>query len=247
MSLRTSVQSVRSVLVTGAAGGMGRATCRELVGRGWRVIALDHNAERLEALAAELPVDFCTPVVADLADQELVARVAPLLDPTLAGLVNLAGVSVGAPLERLQDEDWALSFRVNVDAPLFLARACAPLFRQGRRGSIVNVSSPVAFIGARKPSYAASKAALTGLTMSLARELGPFGVRVNLLLPGTTITHMTEDWSAERRQEIAQQTFLRRLCTGEEVGRVIAFLLSDDASYVTGSVLDMTSGGMVGH
>ena len=239
--------SLRTVLVTGAAGGMGHDTCHVLVDRGWRVIGLDHNSSRLAALADELRGAAFVPLEADLADPTFIETVRPLLDASLAGLVNLAGISTGDRLERLNFSDWTLSFRVNVDAPLLLCQACAPYMTARGQGSIVNVSSPVGFIGARKPSYGASKAALTGLTMSLARSLGPQGVRVNLLLPGTTITHMTSDWSSERRAEVAKGTFLGRLCTGNEVGRVISFLLSDDASYMTGSVVDMTSGGMYGH
>ncbi len=237
---------MKTVLVTGAAGGMGRATCRVLLDRGWRVLALDRHADRLAALAAEAG-DAVVPLRCDLADPDLRAQVAPHLDDRLAGLVNLAGISTGDRLERLTDAAWRTSFAVNVDGPMRLCQVCAPHLAAAGGGSIVNVSSPVGFIGARKPSYAASKAALLGLTMSLARNLGGAGTRVNLLLPGTTITHMTDDWSPERRADIASETLLGRLCEPEEVGRVIAFLLSADASYVTGSVVDMTCGGMLGH
>lgn len=237
---------MRTVLLTGAAGGMGRATTHVLLERGWRVLALDHHAERLHRLTAGLAGQPVVPVLADLTSPELIARVSPHLDGTLTGLVNLAGISEGARIERLTDAAWRRSFAVNVDAPMRLARACAPHLAL-TRGSIVNVGSPVGTIGTKKPSYAASKAALHGLTMSLARNLGPQGVRANLLLPGTAITHMTDDWSAERRADIAKGLFLGRLAEPVEIGRVIAFLLSDDASYMSGSVVDMTCGGMVGH
>jgi NAD(P)-dependent dehydrogenase (short-subunit alcohol dehydrogenase family) len=236
------------VLVTGAAGGMGQALCRLLAGDGLRVLAVDHNAGRLSALAEELGASVVA-LAADLAGAELEERVKPAVQALggLQGLVNLAGISQGDAIERLTDEDWERSFAVNVTAAMRLARACTPWLKESGRGSIVNVASPVGLIGARKPSYAASKAALLGLTMSLARNLGRYNIRVNSVLPGATVTFLTEDWPEEKRRSIAAGTFLGRLCEPIEVARVIRFLLSEEASYVTGATLDATAGGMYGH
>jgi Dehydrogenases with different specificities (related to short-chain alcohol dehydrogenases) len=128
-----------------------------------------------------------------------------------------------------------------------LIRALAPSLQVRGRGSIINVGSPVGVVGARKPQYAASKAALHGLTMSCARAMGKDGVRVNLLLPGPTITRMTQDWSVQQRENVARGSALQRLCLPEEVAATIAFLLGDDSSYITASVVDMTAGSMLGH
>ena len=157
------------------------------------------------------------------------------------------GVSRGGGLNELKDDDWHHAFEVNVTPAMRLTRALAPLLQARGQGSIVNVGSPVGVVGARKPQYAASKAALHGLTMSCARALGKDGVRVNLLLPGPTITRMTEDWSAAQREAVAQGSALKRLCKVEEVAATIAFLLGPDSSYLTASVLDMTAGSMMGH
>ena len=237
----------KTVVITGAAGGMGRTICRHLASSGWQVVAIDHNSGRLTALAESQPGIHA--LQADLTDPELCGRLLNLLQglPPVTGLVNLAGISHGSTIDQLDDEAWELSFAVNVTPAMRLIRALAPVFRQQRQGSIINVGSPVGFIGARKPSYAASKAALLGLTMSCARNLGVDGIRVNMLLPGPTITEMTVDWSDERRQEIAQNSFLKRLCTPEEIADVISFLLGPDSRYMTGSVVDMTAGSMWGH
>ena len=185
----------------------------------------------------------------DLADVNLAQHVLKELTilPPVWGLVNLAGISQGSTIDELSEADWQRSFAVNVDPVFRLIQAVSPQMKANGGGSIINVSSPVGYIGARKPSYAASKAALHGLTMSCARNLGEFNIRVNLLLPGTTITEMTKDWSVERQQAIAEESWLKRLCTPQEIAESIAFLLSEHSRYMTGSVLDMTCGSMCGH
>jgi NAD(P)-dependent dehydrogenase (short-subunit alcohol dehydrogenase family) len=237
----------QTVVITGAAGGMGRTICRHLAAGGWQVVAIDHNVGRLTALAESLPSIHA--LQADLTDpdlsEQLLSHLAAM--PPVAGLVNLAGLSTGNTIDHLDDDAWDLSFAVNVTPAMRLTRALAPGMRNRKEGSIINVGSPVGLIGARKPSYAASKAALLGLTMSCARNLGADGIRVNMLLPGPTITEMTGDWSEERRQEIAQNSFLKRLCTPDEIAAVISFLLGPDSRYMTGSVVDMTAGSMWGH
>lgn len=235
----------QTIIVTGAAGGMGRECCRYFSELGWHVLAIDRNKERLPALASAT----ISTLNIDIADPQLVEFVHASLAhmPPVWGLVNLAGISQGDSLEKLTEEDWQRSFDVNVTPAFRLTQAVAPQMQKNGGGSIVNVSSPVGYIGARKPSYAASKAALHGLTVSCARNLGEHQIRVNLLLPGTTITEMTKDWSQERQDSIAQETLLKRLCTAQDIAQGIAFLLSDHSRYMSGSVLDMTCGSMWGH
>ncbi len=238
----STAAAAQTAIVTGAGGGMGVATVARLLGDGWSVVGVDRYADGLppEQPAARF-------LAADVRDPELPVlvrrRIAGL--PPLAGLVNLVGASIGDRLERLTDDDWQASFDINVTPAMRLIRDLRPELTSSR-GSIVNVGSPVGTIGARKPSYAASKAALHGLTMSAARNLGP-SVRVNLLLPGPTITGMTSDWDEQRRQRIAAGSFLGRLCTPDEIAAVIAFLLGPDSSAMSGSVVDLTAGTMFGH
>ena len=247
MPLMQSGARQQSIIVTGAAGGMGRETCRYLAQLGWHVLAVDHNQARLATLA---DVDNVTTLAIELIDNELLSAVNKRLDamPALWGLVNLAGVSVGDSIEGLTEVDWQMSMDVNVTAPFRLIQGVYQrMAKDSQGGSIINVSSPVGYIGARKPSYSASKAALHGLTTSCARNLGQYNIRVNLLLPGTTITEMTKDWDEERRQAIAKESLLGRLCTPQEVAESIAFLLSSHSRYMSGSILDMTCGSMWGH
>jgi NAD(P)-dependent dehydrogenase (short-subunit alcohol dehydrogenase family) len=244
-TLMNTFALVKTVVVTGAAGGMGRQICAHLAAQGWQVLAIDHNAERLQDLTQRSGIRS---LHIDLRASDLCEQVLAQLDTCapLWGVINLAGASIGAPIEQLTEDDWDLSFAVNVRPAFLLIQALATRLRQGGGGSIINVGSPVGLIGARKPSYAASKAALQGLTMSCARNLGVDQIRVNLLLPGPTITEMTKDWSAERCESIAQGSFLKRLCQPQEIAEVIEFLLSPASRYVTG-IVDMTAGSMYGH
>lgn len=235
------------VVVTGAAGGMGQAVCLLLAQQGYEVIAVDRNVGRLEDLRRAH--EGIRVLAMDLVDAALVDRVNGVVgqDVPVVGLVNMVGISEGDCVTALSDEDWDRSFAVNVTPAMRLIRLLAPRMQVRKCGSIVNVGSPVGVIGARKVSYAASKAALHGLTMSCARNLGGDGVRVNLLLPGPTITFMTNDWDDEHREVVADGSFLKRLCTPEEVAKVVCFLIGDGSSYMTGSVVDMTAGSLYGH
>ena len=235
------------VIITGAAGGMGTATSELLSQKGYLVIAIDHNVARLESLQNAHP--SIKTIAIDLSDTQLITKVEHVIDKEIpvVGLVNMAGISKGNTIDNLTDDDWDDSFAINVTPAMKLIRLLAPKMQAQRHGSIINVGSPVGKIGARKPSYAASKAALQGLTMSCARNLGGDNIRVNLLLPGPTITYMTKDWDAKRCEAIANGSFLKRLCTPEEIAHVIAFLLSNESAYITGSIIDMTAGSMYGH
>ncbi|MFI3135364.1 MAG: SDR family oxidoreductase [Methylococcaceae bacterium] len=242
-----TVNTKGQVIITGAAGGMGGFTSQFLAQKGYRIIAVDHNELRLKELQH---VNSNIKIIAiDLQDQQLVTKVHEAIDGTIPviGLINMVGVSRGGTIENMSDEDWDESFAINLTPAMKLIRLLAPKMQQQKQGSIINVGSPVGVIGARKPSYSASKAALHGLTMSCARNLGGDNIRVNLLLPGPTITYMTEDWDEQRCQGVANGTFLKRLCTVEEIANVIAFLISNDSTYITGSIIDMTAGSMYGH
>lgn len=240
------------VVVTGAASGIGRAVATRCVADGWRVLAVDRDGPGLEALAAELGAP-CRPAVADLRAADLEPRVLDALgldaggaDPVVHGLANVAGVSQGDAIDRIRDDDWQASMDVNVTAQMRLARCLLPALRRDEAASIVNVASPVALLGARKVSYAASKAAVLGLTRALARNLGPDGIRVNAVHPGATITGMTSDWPDDKRAAIAQESVFNRLARPEDTAGVIAFLLGPDSRFVTGCTLDVTGGTLMG-
>ena len=239
----------RLAVVTGASGGLGSAVVRLMISRGWRILGIGRNEETMDRLAKSLPDGAFLPLLCELQSPDLLSRLRDALtdQPAPTALACIAGVSVGDEITKLTDEDWELSFSVNVTSAMVLARALVPGMSGNRAGAIVTVGSPVSIVGARKPSYAASKAALAGLTVSLARNLGREGIRANLFLPGPMRTPLTADWCESRWESVAKGTFLGRACGTEEAARVIAFLLSDESSYITGAIIDGTGGSMYGH
>ena len=240
---------LQTIVLTGAAGGMGQEITRELINKGYRVIALDNNVSRLEVLRAKLKSTDLILLHSDLSDPTSYLKPLEKLlmaSEEVAGLINLAAISQGSDVENISDNDWNKSMQVNLTAPMQLIRLTS-IYMKKAGGSIVNVSSPVGFSGARKVSYSSTKAGLLGLTMTTARNLGKYGIRCNLLIPGTCITYMTNDWSEEKRARIASESFLNRLCKVSEIAKCILFLLSSDSSYMTGSIVDLTAGSMLGH
>jgi NAD(P)-dependent dehydrogenase (short-subunit alcohol dehydrogenase family) len=237
-----------TVLVTGAAQGMGLATSRMAAVAGYRVAMVDRQAERLRMAAAT--IQDAHPYVADLLDAGalplLVARIEDECGP-LRGLVNNAGIVKTQPLLDVALEDWEAIFGVNARAAFLLMQAAGRRMVARRAGAIVNVAS-VAGRSARPQQtvYGASKAALLHLTRSAAADFGPHGVRVNAVCPGVIRTEMTEQvWRDRRPEDVAQ--ILRSIPLGhpgapEEVASVVVWLLGDGASYVNGQAINICGG-----
>jgi NAD(P)-dependent dehydrogenase (short-subunit alcohol dehydrogenase family) len=253
-----NVPTPRGAVVTGASGGIGSEVARLLGDGGWRLLLVDESADGLARVRKSLAdgtgnADVAT-VVGDVADPALPGRVADAVTAagwSLGGVVNAAGVTSRIPLDRLTDAEWDRVFAVNVTAAFRLVRALVPHLRRSGHASIVNVSS-VAGLNAPPgmPAYSSSKAALLGLTRSLARDLLASGVRVNAVCPASIDTPMAREptigLSAEQAALYESRHFSRQLMdrygTPEEVGRVIAFLLSDQASFMTGLSLPVDGG-----
>jgi 3-oxoacyl-[acyl-carrier protein] reductase len=236
---------VRVALVTGGSGGIGRATCEALAAGGAAVAVHYHRGRAAaEELASSLP--RAVAVGADLGSAEgpgrAVAEATAALGPVTI-LVNNAGVMTDARVEELPDELWDETIAVNLSAAFRACRAAIPGMRGAGFGRIVNVSSQSALMGSSAHAhYAAAKAGLHGLTFSLAKEVGPAGITVNLVLPGRIQTPLIAERGRGREEEWLAQTPLGRLGRPEEVGTVIAFLASEEASYVTGAAIQVDGG-----
>jgi NAD(P)-dependent dehydrogenase (short-subunit alcohol dehydrogenase family) len=237
------------VIVTGAASGIGRATARRLLADGRPVLAVDRDAAGLEALAA----DGAETLAADVTDAEQRRRIAGAGEP--AGLVNAAGVIRLLPIDDVAEDDWDAVMAVNARALFFLTQEVGR--RLGDGGAVVNVASGAGKTGSTVEAavYSASKAAVLSMTRTFAHAWAKRGVRVNAVCPGVIETPMNDvvldDIAAARgigRDEIerarAAAIPMGRTAPPEEVASVIAFLLSADASYMTGQGVNVT-GGMI--
>lgn len=242
----------RNVLIAGGSRGIGAATAREFARRGWNV-ALSYctNRDKAAALAEELRAlgVQAAALEGDIADPDqaadLVCRGEEALGP-LDALVCSAGIAL--PQQLVTDttlDQWRRLMAVDLDGVFHLVRAAVPGFVRRQRGAIVTVSSMWGVTGGScEVPYSAAKAGVIGLTRSLAKELGPSHIRVNCVAPGVIDTDMNGHLTAQDLAALAEETPLGRIGQPEEVARAICFLAGEEASFITGQVLNV-DGGMV--
>lgn len=235
--------------VTGGSRGIGRAVVRHLAAEGCAV-GIDYLQARDQALALERELREqgfeCLAVQGDVSDREAVTTAIRQVEEAfgpVSVLVNNAGIAGQRQFQDLTDLDWRRFFAVNLDGAFYAIQAVLPHMLHEKRGAIVNVSSIWGLRGAScEVAYSASKAALIGLTRSLAMELAPSNIRVNCVAPGVIHTDMVEVLGAETLADLADQTPMGRLGTPEEVAAAVAFLAGDSAAFITGQVLTADGG-----
>jgi len=239
---------VRNVIVTGASRGIGLGIALALRAEGYRVIAVARSrSDALEAAGAEAGIAGEIRFVPfDLADTarlaELVSGIRKEFGPVF-GLVNNAGIGTAGVLATMRDNDIEQLIRLNTLSPILLTKFAVRTMMAYGGGRIVNVASIVAATGYSGLSvYSATKASLIGFTRSLAREVGKLGITVNAVAPGFVDTEMTHSLEAEQRQRIARRSALERLPEIGDVAEAVAFLISDKARNITGTVLTVDAG-----
>src|SRR5688572_13182113 len=237
----------KTALITGASQGIGEAIARTLSAQGARVVLAARNAEKLQALAAELggperahalPLDLSRP-------EEIGERLRALPETFSAVdiLVNNAGITADNLLLRMSLEQWEQVLRTNLTGAFAVTKEVVKGMMRRRYGRVISVSSVVGLMGnAGQANYAAAKAGLIGFTKSVARELGSRGITVNVVAPGYIETAMTAELPAAARAGLVQQIALGRLGRVDDVAAAVAYLASEEAAYVTGHVLNVSGG-----
>lgn len=237
----------RTLIVTGAGSGIGRATATRLIAEGGRVVAADVSEPRLSELARELASDHLVSVVGDITLAEDVDRVVAAAEGRVDGLANIAGIMDDfLPLAEVDDATWERVMDVNLTSMMRLSRAVLPLMVAAGSGSIVNISSEAGLRGsAAGVAYTTSKHAVVGLTRSAAFFYTPKGVRVNAIAPGGVMTNIVANfrspWGAERIGPFLQVN-VPPPAQADQLAAAITWLLSDDASNVSGAVLPVDGG-----
>jgi 3-oxoacyl-[acyl-carrier protein] reductase len=238
----------RTALITGAGQGIGKACASVFAARGADLVLLDKNAETLGEVASELTK----------ADRKIFAHALDLTDldqlqkqvEEICGtvrvdiLVNNAGFDRPGTSAKIDSQDLEAVLGIHLTVPLLLIKLLLPGMQAQGWGRIINVSSIYGLIGGKgEIAYSTAKAGVLGLTKSVAKEAGKYGVTVNAVLPGLTRTPTIEKFMADRfKQSIIAETPLARMAEPEEVAKVIAFLASDDASFLTSTCLPVSGG-----
>lgn len=241
------VEATKKVaVVSGGSKGLGLSICESLLEKGYSVATFSRTSTpALEALLAAHPETMYWEAV-DIADGKKLTQFLKSVKSTLGRvgyLVNSAGMATEGLLTMMKPTDISRMMQVNVEGAIILSQKCVKQMMVGGFGSIVNISSIVGHRGYKGVgAYAATKAALDGLTRGLSAELGSMGIRVNSVSPGFMETDMTSDLTDKQKARIARRTPLGRLGNVEDIASVVNFLLSDEARFVTGQTIVVDGG-----
>lgn len=232
----------KTALVTGASRGIGEAIARRLGESGAHVLCAARSTDRVHQLAEE--IGNATGVELDIAAPDVRDRITALLkERPIDILVNNAGITEDDLFIRMKPEAWSNVLRTNLDSAFHITQEVVKKMIRTRWGRVINISSIVGMMGnPGQVNYAASKAALIGFTKALALEIGSRNVTVNAVAPGYVQTAMTDALGDDARAKLTERIALRRLGTPDDIAHAVVFLASEQAGYITGTVMNVSGG-----
>lgn len=236
-------------IVSGAAGGMGRATVRRLSREGCKVFAVDISQSALESMMAQMETEQLTgitPWVCNATvESEVTAAVQKCIEiyGKVSTLVNIAGIYTDRLFKDMTYDEWQHTMNININSVIFFCRDVLPNMIENKHGKIINMASQAGVVGSvAHTHYAASKAAIIGLSRSLAREVAEVGINVNCIAPGIIKTPMTARYTPQQVSNFMSKIPMHRFGEADDVAKVIEFLASDGSDYLTGQVFNVTGG-----
>ena len=234
--------SGRTALVTGASRGIGEAIARRLGETGAHVLCAARSVDRVQQVASA--IGNATPVELDIAAPDVREKVKALMEQRgIDILVNNAGITDDDLFIRMKPDAWSSVIRTNLDSAFNITQEVVKKMIRARWGRVINISSVVGLMGnAGQVNYASSKAALIGFTKALALEIGSRSVTVNAVAPGFISTSMTEAMTDDAKSKLEDRIALKRLGTPDDVAYAVVFLASEQAGYITGTVLNVSGG-----
>lgn len=239
----------RKALITGAAQGIGYEIARRLHADGCRVALLDINEEKVKQSAASLSRGIG--IACDVSHEKDILAAVDQAAKELGGLdiiVNNAGILRNTGILDVTEEEWDTVMAVNLKSVFFTVQKALPYLQESGHARVINISSLAGRMGGFETglAYTASKGGMLSLTMGLARRLAPFRITVNAVCPSTTETPITEEFSPAAMERLLAVVPLGRLGKPEDVAAAVSFLASDDASYITGLLMDVNGGTYMG-
>jgi len=238
----------RVAIVTGGSQGIGETIARDLAAEGARVVLVDIQKDKLEAVAGSIVESggLAEGREVDVSDTAAVERAVAAVSAAhgrIDHLVNNAGITRDGLLMRMKEEDWDAVLRVNLKGTFNFSKAVLRTMIAARYGRIVNIASVAGLMGnAGQANYAASKAGVIGFARSLAREVGSRGITVNAVAPGFIVSAMTEALPEEIRKAYLDLIPLKKFGLPKDVSSAVRFLLSEEAGYITGQVVSVNGG-----
>ena len=235
----------KTVLVTGASGGIGASIAMALHKQGAKVCITGTNLEKLNKINKESSMAF-NQIVCDLSNKEDLKKLIPSVEKDLGKidiLINNAGITRDQLMMRMKDEIWDEVIQTNLNSAFYLSKSVIKGMMKRKFGRIIQISSVVAFTGnPGQANYVASKAALVGMTKSLALEVASRNITVNCIAPGFIKTPMTESLNEDQQDKLMQKIPIQRFGMPEDIAAASVYLSSNEASYITGTTIHVNGG-----